>query len=255
MSRHFLVVGAQRCGTTYLHDLLAGHPEVAMARPVRPEPKVFLRDDPPSAEDYRAEFFGHAGPGDVLGEKSTSYLEVAGVPERVAAVLGRPQIVVQLRDPVARAVSNWSFSRDHGVEQRPLDQALRADLGDAQEWDRGTSSVSPFAYVSRGRYAADLLRWREAFGDDGVHVQLLEDLLADRDTIGGLYAWLGVDPEVRPDVGEAPVNASATASPDLDDDLLAELRDHYRESDTLLAEMLGRDLPWRSTSPDSRKDP
>ncbi len=245
MSRHFLVVGAQRCGTTYLHDLLAGHPGIAMARPVRPEPKVFLREDPPSADDYRAEFFGHAGADDVLGEKSTSYLEVAGVPERVAAVLGRPQIVVQLRDPVARAVSNWSFSRDHGVEQRPLDEALRADLGEVQEWDRASSSVSPFAYVSRGRYAADLLRWRRAFGDDGVHVQLLEDLLADRDTIGRLYSWLGVDPDVRPAVGEAPVNASATESPDLGDDLLAELRDHYRESDELLAEMLGRELPWR----------
>jgi hypothetical protein len=254
MRRHFLVVGAQRCGTTYLHDLLAGHPQVSMARPARPEPKVFLRERPPSADDYRAEFFGHAGPDDVLGEKSTSYLEVEGVPERVAAVLGRPGIVVQLRDPVARAVSNWSFSRDHGVERRPLEEALRADLGDPQEWDRTSSSVSPYAYVSRGRYAADLLRWREHFGDAAIHVQLLEDLLDDRDTIGGLYDWLGVDPDVRPDVGDAPVNASATESPDLDPGLLAELRDHYRESDEQVAELLGRELPWRTTSTDSRKD-
>ena len=242
MSRHFLVVGAQRCGTTYLHDLLAGHPQISMARPARPEPKVFLREGPVDADAYRAEYFGHAAPGDLLGEKSTSYLEVPGVPDRVAATLGAPKIVVQLRDPIARAVSNWSFSRDHGVEDRTLEEALRADLTTPREWDPGTSSVSPYAYVSRGRYAADVARWSEHFD---VHVQFLEELLDDRDTIGELFDWLGVDGGVRPDVGDAPVNARSTSPGGLDPELAAELRDHYLDSDAALAQLLGRDLPWR----------
>lgn len=245
-ARHFLVVGAQRCGTTYLHDLLAGHPQIAMARPARPEPKVFLRDVPVDAGAYRAEFFGHAAGADLLGEKSTSYLEVPGVPQRVATTLGSPRIVVQLRDPVARAVSNWSFSRDHGVETRPLDEALRADLrgehGDDPQWDRSASSVSPYAYVARGRYADDLARW---FGAFDVHVQFLEDLLAEPATIARLYGWLGVDPTARPDVGDAPVNASSIIDEELDSDLEAELRDHYADSDAALADLLGRPLPWR----------
>jgi len=242
MADHFLVVGAQRCGTTYLHDLLAAHPRIAMARPARPEPKVFLSDEPVDADRYRAEYFDHAGDGQLLGEKSTSYLEVPAVPDRVARTLGSPGIVVQLRDPIARAVSNWSFSRDHGVEDRPLEVALRADLTEPREWDRSASSVSPYAYVARGRYADDLARWVGRFD---VHVQLLEDLLDDRDTIGDLYAWLGVDESVRPDVGEAPVNASSTDAGQLADDLVAELRDHYRDCDAALAELLGRELPWR----------
>lgn len=242
MIRHFLVVGAQRCGTTYLHELLAAHPQIAMARPARPEPKVFLREETVDAEAYRAEFFGHANEGQLLGEKSTSYLELDGVPERVAATLGSPRIVVQLRDPIARAVSNWRFSRDHGVEDRPLADALRADLAGPRRWDRSTSSVSPYAYVARGRYADDLVRWCTRFD---VHVQFLEELLDDRDTIGDLYTWLGVDGEVQPDVGEAPVNASSAATGEIDRDLVAELRGHYRESDAALSELLGRDLPWR----------
>jgi len=242
MSSHFLVVGAQRCGTTYLHDLLAAHPDIAMARPARPEPKVFLRDEPVDADDYRAEFFGHAGDARLLGEKSTSYLEVPDVPERVVDTLGTPRIVAQLRDPIARAVSNWSFSRDHGVEDRSLADALRADLAGPREWDRSVSSVSPYAYVARGRYADDLARWSRRFD---IHVQFLEELLDDRDTIGNLYAWLGVDAATRPDVGAAPVNASSTETDELDDDLVADLRDHYRDSDAALAELLGRELPWR----------
>ncbi len=209
---------------------------------------MFLRDEPVDAAAYRAEFFGHADEADVLGEKSTSYLEAPGVPERVAASLGSPQIVAQLRDPVARAVSNWSFSRDHGVEDRPLAEALRADLAAPREWDRTASSVSPYAYVTRGRYADDLARWVGRFD---VHVQFLEELLDDPDTIGDLFGWLGVDPDARPDVGDAPVNASSAvgSEPDdvLDDELVADLRAHYADSDAALAELLGRDLPWKES--------
>src|SRR5699024_6997393 len=41
----FFIVGAQRSGTTWLYKMLDQHPEVAMAKPMRPEPKYFLRDD------------------------------------------------------------------------------------------------------------------------------------------------------------------------------------------------------------------
>jgi hypothetical protein len=242
VTRHLLVIGAQRCGTTYLHDLLEAHPAIAVARPARPEPKVFLRDEPPTPAEYRAEFFAHAGDAEVLAEKSTSYLESTDAPAKVAATLGAPQVLVQLRDPVARAVSNWSFSRDHGVETRPLAEALRADLAGPQEWDRSRSSVSPFAYVTRGHYASDLTRWTGRFD---VRVQFLEELASDPATVAAdLFRWLGVDADVGPDAGTAPVNTSSTAEP-LDDSLAAELRDHYRESDAALAELLGRDLPWR----------
>ncbi|WP_432477314.1 sulfotransferase family protein [Nocardioides sp. GXQ0305] len=241
MPRHFLVVGAQRSGTTWLHDQLAGHPRIAMARPATPEPKVFLSPGPVDADAYRARFFGHAREGDLLGEKSTSYLESESAPDRVAETLGEPQIVVQLRDPVARAVSNWSFSRDHGVETRSLSEALRANLEGPAPWDPASSSVSPFAYLERGRYADDLARWCDRFP---VHVQFLEEMLAEPDRIGTLFGWLGVDDGVRPGGDEAPVNASSTVGDELDDDLLSQLRDYFADSDAALARMLDRALPW-----------
>ncbi len=245
MSRHFLVIGAQRCGTTWLHDQLAAHPQIAMARPARPEPKVFLADEPVDAGDYRARFFGHAGDAAVLGEKSTSYLESRTAPDRVAATLGSPQIVVQLRDPVARAVSNWSFSRDHGVEHRSLAEALRANLAGPLPWDPHASSVSPFAYLERGRYAVDLVRWWDRFP---VYVQFLEEQLAEPGRIGELFGWLGVADDVRPDTGPGPVNASSPVEEDLDPELASELRGYFRDSDATLADMLERDLPWPTGS-------
>jgi len=242
---HFLVIGAQRCGTTYLHELLADHPQVAMARPVRPEPKVFLSEEvvERGVDWYHQSFFPHADAAALLGEKSTSYLESPEAIGRVAAVLGRPRILVQLRDPVARAVSNWGFSRAHGLEQRPLAEALRANLEGPLPWDPEATSVSPFAYLERGRYVDHLSPWLEAFGDL-VRIQLLEDLVAEPDRIGELYAWLGVDGGVRPDSLGQPVNQGEHAGDDLDGDLVHQLRDYFHDSDRALAGLLDRELRW-----------
>ena len=45
MTEHFFIIGAQRSGTTYLYHLLDEHPEICMARPLRPEPKFFLKNE------------------------------------------------------------------------------------------------------------------------------------------------------------------------------------------------------------------
>ena len=82
MIRHLLVIGAQRCGTTYLHTVLDSHEQITMARPANPEPKVFCSDELTrrGAEWYRETYFAHAGGELLLGEKSTSYLEDPNAP-------------------------------------------------------------------------------------------------------------------------------------------------------------------------------
>ena len=242
---HFLVVGAQRCGTTYLHELLADHPDIAMARPVRPEPKVFLTDEvvDRGVEWYEQTWFPHAGTAGLLGEKSTSYLEHPDAVPRVSTVLGSPRIVVQLRDPVERAVSNWGFSRGHGMEDRSITDALTRNLDGPLPWDPQLTSVSPYAYLERGRYADYLGPWLDAF-PGLVRVQFLEELVERPDLIGDLYEWLGVDGGVRPDSLGQPVNRGERPEESLDNRLVDRLRDYFHDSDRALAGLLGRELPW-----------
>ncbi len=146
-----------------------------------PEPKVFLSAEVVrrGRDWYRSTYFAHATNESVLGEKSTSYLEDGAAATRAASVLGPAEIVVQLRDPVARAVSNWRFSTANGFEQRPLTEALEANLSGSRAWDRDASSVSPYAYLERGRYVLYLEPWLTAFAPT-VHVRFLEDVAARR---------------------------------------------------------------------------
>lgn len=245
MTRHLLVIGAQRSGTTYLHDLLAAHPQIAMARPARPEPKVFLSDDLTGRgrEWYLRTYFAHATDEPLLGEKSTSYLEYAEAADRATAMLGDPLILVQLRDPVQRAISHWAFSTDAGLEKRPLAEALTANLEGPLAWDPALTSVSPFAYLERGRYADQLMPWSKRLGNE-LTVLFLEELLADPAVLAGLYDRLGVDAAFQPPGVGAVVNESNQDTSGLDEELLARLRAHFADSDRALAELLGRPLPW-----------
>jgi len=244
-ARHVLMVGAQRCGTTYLGAALDAHPQITLARPPRPEPKVWC-DAGRAARghaSYDAHFFAHAGDERLLVDKSTSYLEDPEAPGRAAAALGDPLVVVVLRDPVQRAVSNWRFSSDHGLETRGLEEALRADLDGDQPWDPTTSSVSPFAYVRRGRYADHLAPWIATF-PRSTHVVFLEELLADSGVLTDLVGELGADPALTPEPVARPVNQSTTASPVLSDTLQGTLQEHYEPADAALADLLGRKVPW-----------
>ena len=244
-ARHVLLVGAQRCGTTYLGAALDAHPHITLARPSRPEPKVWCDAELAARghEAYDDTWFAHAGPDQLLLDKSTSYLEDPGAPARAAAALGEPHVVVVLRDPVQRAVSNWRFSTDHGLETRELDEALRADLTGEQPWDPATSSVSPFAYVRRGRYADHLPPWTSTF-PGSTHVLFLEDLLADPTVLTALVAALGVDPALAPEPAGQPLNRSSADRPVLGDALRGTLEEYYEASDAALADMLGRKVPW-----------
>jgi len=255
--RHFLVIGAQRCGTTYLRQLLGEHPQIAMAgASYGPEPKVFLSDEVVDRGPVRyADAWFPGAPDDaLLGEKSTSYLEVPACVDRVAAVLGNAQIVVQLRDPVARAISNWRLSTQHGLETRALPDALSANLAGPEPWDPGRTSVSPYAYLERGRYADQLRPWHDAFGDR-VRIQFMEDLLARPEDIAETYRWLGVhDDFVPPSLGDG-VNRSVGTTPSLGSELTARLREWFAGSDQALVELLGRPLPWESSATYAQVEP
>ena len=243
--RHLLVIGAQRCGTTYLTRALDAHPDLTMARPTPPEPKVFCDAELTArgADSYHRTWFAHARGEELLGDKSTSYLEDPEAPGRAAEMLGGVEVVALLRDPVRRAVSHWRFSTANGFETRDLEAALLADRHDDRPWDPERSSVSPFAYLRRGRYAEQLEPWTSAFPDT-THVLLLEELLADPQVLTGLVEALGLDPARTPAPRAEVVNASPGDVPELDAGVASTLAGYFQESNARLADRLGRSLPW-----------
>ena len=234
------IVGAQRCGTTSVATALARHRQVAFAQPRRPEPKFFLTPGAAAEVDtYVARYYSDIGPETRLRcEKSTSYLESDLACAQIAEAFPAAHIVVVLRDPVDRALSHYRFSRSEGAEVLSVEEALDPDA-ESRPWDRAAISVSPYRYLSRGRYVDDLRRWQRTFGD-AVHVVILEDLLADPCRFADLEEALGLDPgpPFSPDDRE---NAGE-GDDALDDGTRARLAAGFAAANADLAALLGRPI-------------
>ena len=247
MPDHFVIVGAQRSGTTYLYGLLDEHPQIEMAKPLRPEPKFFLDYDEYSLglDAYEAKYFSDPA-ARVRGEKSTSYIESGVAARRIHAMLPGALVVVVVRDPVARAMSNYHFTKHNGIEDLDAADALRQAATSDRPWDRTRFSVSPFDYLARGRYVDALERYALHIPREQIHVLVFEELVADPEVIGAFYERLGVDPMFRPTGLGTPLNAAPSADDVPGPQLETWLRDYFRVPNRELEEFLGRPLPWPS---------
>lgn len=241
--RHFVIVGAQRSGTTYLYELLSAHPDVCMASPFRPEPKYFLEADPASDYGtYLSRFFGDCRESAILGEKSTSYYESAGVAERIESILPQARIIFVLRDPVERALSNYFFSRNNGIETRTIQEVFLQQTP-SPEYDLDKISVNPFAYLYRGEYVTFIERYLKVFGGGRVGIFFFEELTENLQSVRELYTFIGADSNYVPACFATRINASQRHK-HIPDDVYSVLRQYYEPFNAKLSQLLNRKLPW-----------
>ncbi len=176
----FLGLGVQKGGTTSLHCLLEQHPEVFL--PPMKEVHYFSLNFASGEAWYRSQFAG-AGPRQRCGEITPYYLFHPQAPSRVQALLPQARLIVLLRDPVERALSQYFHSRRHGFEPLELEAALAAEsqrLHDAdaalQTLDVRHRSHQEHSYLSRSRYEQQLPQWLATFPADQLLILRSEDL-------------------------------------------------------------------------------
>ena len=240
---HFIIAGAPRSATTWLYELADRHPQIAMARPLTPEPKFFLIDElyERGLAYYAATWFDPLPSDMVYGEKSTNYLESATACERIARDLPDVRLIFLLRDPVERAHSNYLWSKRNGLESESFARALALESDRERTMPEKLRYARPHAYFSRGLYAELLRPWLDRFPREHVLVLRSEDVeTAPRMIAQTLHRFIGV-PE-RPDLadGLGTINAANPGgSPPIDPAIRAELRERYREPNANLARLLG----------------
>ena len=238
----FVIVGAQRGGTTSLYDWLSGHPAVAPAS--RKEVHYFDLHYGRGPRWYRAHF-PIRRPGMVTGEATPYLLFHPLAPEHVARDLPAPtRFVVVLRDPVERAVSHYWHERRLGAETEPLAKALALEegrlAGSAERVRRGEPSYAHlhFAYAARGRYAEQLTRWYGHVEKDRILVVESEQLFGDRAAAQRVATWLGLGAHH----GAFPALNDARRGDDTDAEVLASLRDYFAPYNEELFALLGTRL-------------
>ncbi|HSC50186.1 MAG TPA: sulfotransferase domain-containing protein [Gaiellaceae bacterium] len=245
----FLVLGAQKAGTTALYAYLRRHPE--LTGPSWKEVSFFDRHWVRGVAWYRGNFPNKARTRGVLvGEASPSYLFHPLAPERVQEVVPEARLVALVRNPVDRALSHYNHEVALGREPLPFEEALDAEderlRGEVERMlaDPGYFSREWWGhtYRARGRYAEQLERWLAAFPQEQLLVVPTDDLAADP---GGVYgrvlAFLGVRPHRLDSYPRVYERQYEPMKPETRERLAAE----FDEPNRRLYELLGRDLGWR----------
>ncbi|MQA86949.1 MAG: sulfotransferase [Streptosporangiales bacterium] len=254
----FLIVGAQRCGTTSLYKTITQHPAVL---PAVLHKGVHYFDT--GYERGSAWYQGHfplelaarrveraSGVRPATGESSPYYMFHPLAGERIAADLPGVKLLVLLRDPVERAYSAHAHESARGFETEPFERAIELEpqrLAGEVERILGDPGYHGYhhqhhAYLARGRYIEQLERLEAIFGRGSIHVVDSGDLFEDPEPVlAGIVEFLGL-PSWRPSRFDRH-NArprSAMAGP-----LRARLDEYFREYDERLAGWLGREPSWR----------
>ncbi len=248
MSSHFFIIGAQRCGTTYLYHQLDAHPDIEMAKPLRPEPKFFFTDElfNLGLDQYDRRFFPAGSSALVRGEKSTVYYESEPAAKRIARSFDQPRAIMVIRDPVERAVSNYWFSVNNGLETLPIEEAFRSEESRANDYDKTQVSVNPFAYLKRGRYIDFIDIYDRYFPPERFKIVIFEQLVSDPSVLRDIYAFLGVDSDFAPPDPERIINASRKSAVELPSEVRDYLHEYFADINTHLAERYKLDLKlWK----------
>lgn len=159
----FLVLGAQKAGTTSLHDILTRHRDIAL--PTTKETHFFSHVD--RAAHGTQWYLDQFEDGDAVrlkGEIDPEYLYAPTAPEKIRRLTTASKFVVILRSPLDRAFSQYQMSLRRGYEQLSFAEAL------AQEQERLTGDRPEFAhdhysYASRSLYAEQIRRFLDSFPD------------------------------------------------------------------------------------------
>jgi hypothetical protein len=245
----FLIIGAQKAGTTALYAYLRRHP--AITGPSWKEVSYFDRHYGRGEAWYRGNFPNRVrARGKLVGEASPSYIFHPLGPERVKALVPEARLVALVRNPVDRALSHYHHEVALGREPLPFDDALDAEedrlCGEEERLAADPSYFSrawwSHAYKSRGRYAKQLERWLAVFPREQLLILPSEDLGGEPGrTHARVLDFLGAAPhrlDAYPRVYERQYEAMR---PETRERLAAEFEAPNRR----LYELLGRDLGWR----------
>lgn len=211
----FVIVGAQKCGTTSLHHALRSHPEIHMSNPVK-EPGYFLKNDwlvtywkargrdIQSRQDLLAQAMldGFKGQSH-FGESSTYYTlgdfcQRQGVAERMARINPDMRLIYVLRDPLQRIVSNYLHCRRSGVTNGSLSQFM--------EERQGQQAVATSLYYQQ------IAPYLEYFGANNILVLFFDELVkSSAVTLNRVYRFLGVE-DVVSEISLSALNVSENRS-------------------------------------------
>ncbi|WP_368185154.1 sulfotransferase [Aestuariibius sp. HNIBRBA575] len=207
---YLFVVGAPKCGTTTIAHVLGRHRDVCLAASKEPRfftdygsrtwhgpmGQAFAESMVTDRIAYEAEFAANPQAAWRI-DASTDYLSCPASAEMIrdfadSIAPAHVQVVIAVRDPVKRILSEYRHTTRDGHERLTLMQSMAA------EPDRIAAGWHPlFHHMARTQYSTQIARYRSVLGDR-VTIVDYHSLDAELDRIWGLMNLTPVPIEATP---------------------------------------------------------
>ncbi len=246
----FIIIGAQKCGTTSLFKYLLDHPSVS--RPLKKEPHFFESQYKSNLNWYRlyfpTTFVKFKRPDLITGEASTGYIYSHHAPQRIAQSIPQVRLILLLRNPIDRAYSHYNHTVRWGKETLSFQEAIvreeeRINPSRERMIKDGYYSfeLHYYSYLSKGIYIDQLKYWLNFFKREQILILKSEDLYTHPESI---YKQVL-------DFLELPQKELKNAQPynsgvyqDMDTATRQQLINYFKPHNERLYEYLGRDFYW-----------
>jgi hypothetical protein len=205
----FFIVGHGKSGTTSLHEMLRGHPQIYM--PKLKEPR-FLASDmsprpefadgprevgyPKTLEQYLA-LFDDASPDQRAGEATTTYLWSRTAADAIADLQPQARIIAIFREPASFLHSlhlQFVKGRNETVKDLRKAMSLEPDRRQGKHIPRRSHRPQLLLYSDHVRYADQLRRFQARFPRERMLVLIYDDFVNDNEaTMQRVLRFLDVD--------------------------------------------------------------
>lgn len=193
MLPNFIVVGAEKSASTFVHACLAEHPDIFM-----PPVEVPFFESPDyeqqSIENLKKLFVGRTEK--MLGIKRPSYIGKPEVPERIRTHFPNAKLIAVLRNPIERAVSAYYHNINYGfIPARDIKKGMNLLLDGAYE----RAFKRAHEIIEFGFYYKYLKLYQHFFDNDCFMILLYEDIICGKlSAIQKVYSFLGVQSSYVP---------------------------------------------------------
>ncbi|MGB8275854.1 MAG: sulfotransferase [Alphaproteobacteria bacterium] len=200
----FIVIGAQKSGTTSLFQYLRHHPGVFI--PPEKEAPFFDGDAPIDGarfDRYLERYFPPSRNGHLWGTVSPQYMGDRRSAARIRMMLPDVKLIAILRHPIDRAVSQFRMRVRRGLEPRPIEvafeQLLQPRNAELARGQPATVAGASDCYLVWSEYGRILEAYRALYPKNQLLVLFFDDLQSrPGHVLGEIVSYLGLTPGYVP---------------------------------------------------------
>lgn len=234
-----IIIGAAKSGTTSLFFYLNQHPQ--FLAPHKKEINFFNTNFELGVPWYLAHFPAIADSDQfVTGEASPLYLYNHQVIERIKQLFPQIKLIVMLRNPVERTISEYYHAANHGLENRSLMELIELEKELLATKSRN-KVMQRFGYLLNSIYVDKIAQWMNNFPPENILIIQSESFFTETYRVmEQVWEFLSISPQNQAKHIPYNVGSYFPVTPEIKQ----KLQEFFIPYNQELESFLGREFNW-----------